>query len=185
MPSLWKKKSFWIVFASFLVLAWVAQSTYRALSIRQEQIRSTMLQEGDQLPASLPLLRLDGERQRFQDFAGGVVLINFWAAWCAPCLKEMPSLYALHEELSEKGFTVLAVSMDSDPKQGVSTLERIAGPAPFPLYRGIQQEVFERFPIEGLPYTVVIDRSGTIRYARPGERDWMSRESLQFIGELL
>jgi hypothetical protein len=97
----------------------------------------------------------------------------------------MPSLYALHKSFEDRGFAVVGVNMDDDFNQGLETLNRIAGEAPFAHFRGQEQAVAARFPIEGLPFTVVVDRTGKILYARAGERDWMSPESKKFIEGLL
>ena len=185
MPPIFKKKSFWVVLASFLVLAWVGQNAYRTLSDRQEEEKYKLLQEGDEMPATMPFLSLEGKYSNYSDFRGKVVLVNFWAAWCAPCLKEMPSIYALHNKFRDRGFVVLGVAMDDKPEDGLTTLNRIVGPAPFSMVEGLEQAIANRFPIEGLPYTVVVDKAGKIRYARPGERDWNDKESVALIEEML
>jgi thiol-disulfide isomerase/thioredoxin len=185
MPPLLKKKSFWILLASFFVLAWVGQTAYRTLADRQEEEKYRLLQEGDEMPATMPFLSLEGKYSNYSDYRGKVVLVNFWAAWCAPCLKEMPSIYALQGKFKEKGLVVLGVAMDENLETGVSTLNRIVGPAPFLMVKGLEQAIANRFPIEGLPYTVVIDRVGKIRYARPGERDWNDKGSVALVEEML
>jgi len=186
MPPILKKKRFWIVLTSFLIIAWVGQSTYRAFSIRQEEDAYRLLYEGDTVPINMPLMFMEGARfTNFEEFAGKVVLVNFWAAWCGPCLKEMPSIYRLHEMFNDRGFSVLAVSMDDDMDQGLATLTRIAGKPPFPILKGIEQAIANRFPIEGLPFTVIVDRKGVIRYAKPGERDWIDKEAVALIEGLM
>jgi thiol-disulfide isomerase/thioredoxin len=185
MSPLLKKKSLWIGLLSFVVLAWAAQTAYRGLSTQQEEVSYKLLVEGDIFPQKMPLLTREGKLTTFADFSGKVVLLNYWAGWCGPCLKEMPSLYELHKKFADRGFTVLGISMDEDFGQGLGTLNRIAGAAPFPHFKGQEQAVSARFPIEGLPFTVVLDRSGKILYARAGERDWSNAESMKFIEGLL
>lgn len=180
-----KRKSFWIGIIGFFLFVWVAHTTYRALSIQQENETHRILTVGEELPSKIPLVTLDGNYQKVGDYLGKVVLINFWAAWCAPCLKEMPSLYQLQNTFKEKNFVVLGISMDEDLGQGMATLERITGKPTFQMFKGTEQEIFHRFPIEGLPYTVILDKTGKIAYAEPGERDWMSAESVKIIEALL
>src|SRR5207249_2723354 len=62
----------------------------------------------------LELTGLDGAVSRLADFAGRPVVINFWATWCGPCQREMPSLVALHDRLSARGLVILSVSIDTD-----------------------------------------------------------------------
>jgi thiol-disulfide isomerase/thioredoxin len=185
MSPVFKKKSFWIGLLSFAVLAWAAQTAYRGLSSQQEEDAFKPLAEGDVFPAKMPLMTQERKFVTFADYAGKVVLVNFWAGWCGPCLKEMPSLYSLHKKFTDRGFTVIGVNMDDDFAQGLGTLNRIAGEAPFPHFRGPEQAVAARFPIQGLPFTVVVDRNGKILYARAGERDWSNAESTKFIEGLL
>ena len=183
-PAL-KKKSVWLLLASFLVLAWAAQTTYRALSNQSEEDAYKILQEGDTFPANMPLQKAEGGFANFEAYSGKVVLINFWASWCGPCLTEMPSLYALHKKYEPRGLAVIGVTMDNRNPNAVAVLKRVAGEPPFPLFNGEEQAVANRFPIEGLPYTVIVDRNGTIQYAKPGERNWMAAEATQIIEGML
>jgi peroxiredoxin len=57
---------------------------------------------------------LEGNLHRLADFRGQVVVLNFWATWCPPCIDEMPSLQKLHQALSERGIAVVAISVDGD-----------------------------------------------------------------------
>lgn len=147
--------------------------------------QSEMLSEGKKMSFSLSLENIQGEKKSFEAFRGKVVLINFWAAWCAPCLHEMPGIYKLQERWKERGFVVLGVSMDNDANAGTESLKRIAGVPPFEIIKGIDSSISSLFPIEGLPYSVIIDREGVIRFARSGEADWQSPEANKWIERLL
>src|SRR5690606_23928383 len=70
------------------------------------------LEPGQRAPA-FTLKGAGGEAVQLEDFRGEVVLLNFWASWCKPCLVELPRLEALHARHRERGFTVLAVNLDS------------------------------------------------------------------------
>lgn len=146
---------------------------------------SSYFQEGEQLPASLSFHTLNGETKTLNDFPGKVLLINFWAGWCAPCLREMPSLYALHRRLADRGLVVLAVSMDEDPAQGIAVLKKVAGEIPFPVYAGLQSKISESIEIQGLPHTLILDRNRNLKYSRPGEVDWNSGAAADLVEKLL
>ena len=60
------------------------------------------------------LKRLDGNEVSLKDYRGKIVLLNFWATWCLPCLVEMPSMERLYNEFKDKGFTILAIDMQED-----------------------------------------------------------------------
>jgi peroxiredoxin len=128
---------------------------------------------------SLPTL--GGDYVSLSDYEGEkVVLIDFWATTCDPCLAEMPELVKLYEEKKAQGFEVLAISTDgpetrSQVSQTVSKLNMI-----FPILLDEETEVMDRYNPKGaLPYTAVIDRNGSIVLKRVGyqagdEASWKS-----------
>jgi thiol-disulfide isomerase/thioredoxin len=184
MPVIFKRKGAWALLVSFLVLVVAVQTAYRGLS-KQQQANISMLGEGDVLPRELPLLALDGTASQVGDLGEKALLINFWAGWCGPCLKEMPSLYKLQDLRKERGLVVLAVAMDESPEGAKKALQRFGGAPPFTVYQGFERPIFSRFPVEGIPFTVLVDKKGVIRYAKAGERDWTDAESLALVEEIL
>ena len=120
-----------------------------------------------------------------KEYRGKVVLLNFWAGWCAPCLHEMPGLYALQRSLEKRGFVVLALNMDDNPQNGLNVLKKVAGEAPFLILKGAGSSLADRFPIEGLPYTVILDKSFRIVYAQAGEVDWNGARARSLIENFL
>ena len=107
-------------------------------------------------------------------FRGKVVLLNYWATWCAPCVEEMPSLERLQTRLGGGDFTVLAVSVD---RQGLDIvrpfLERI-GLKQLPIYLDRSGASMRAFGIRGLPTTMLIDREGNEVGRLEGMADWQS-----------
>ena len=80
------------------------------------------------------LQTLAGDSLRLSDLRGQVVLLNFWATWCAPCIEEIPELIALHDELSPHGFTVIGISLDPEGAELVQPFtERFGITYPIPL----------------------------------------------------
>jgi peroxiredoxin len=110
-----------------------------------------------------------GEPRAIADFAGKVVLLNFWATWCPPCLEEVPALVELQQSLGSKGLQVVGVALDE--AEAVRGFAREHGVG-YPLLVGSRSA----FSLAGeygnqrgvLPYTVVIDREGTIRATHRG-----------------
>lgn len=114
-------------------------------------------------PAAAPEISftdLAGAPLDLQAFKGKVVLLNYWATWCAPCVEEMPSLERLQGRLGGDDFTVLAVSVD---RQGVDIvrpfLDRI-GLKQLPIYLDRSGASMRAFTVRGLPTTMLIDREG-------------------------
>lgn len=112
---------------------------------------------------------LQGETVSLSDYQGKVVLIDFWATWCDPCLQEMPELVHLYEEKKDQGFEILAVSIDGpETAAQVSTVVQ-QKKMPFPILLDEESTVVERYnPKVRLPYTAVLDREGSILLKRAG-----------------
>jgi thiol-disulfide isomerase/thioredoxin len=110
-------------------------------------------------------------------YRGQVVLLNFWATWCAPCVVEMPSLLALHR--AQPDLAVLAVSIDEDPDAYNSFLSERR--VDLITVRDPSQSAAKLFHTEMWPETYVIDRKGIIRRKFIGAQDWTSPEIRNFL----
>ncbi len=168
-------------FAAFGI---VAHSAYRSLS-SQVVVQSSGIASGGSLPSDLSFEGIKGEKLLAQDLGGRVAVINFWAGWCAPCISEMPGLYAFFRKYEQRGLEVVAVNMDDDPLQGIGILERKVGRAPFPVYKGSGTGLADRFEIEGLPFTVVVSRDGHVIYSKAGAVDWTKSQVVSLIEGVL
>ena len=140
---------------------------------------------GDTPPApSLSLPAVDGGEIDIEALQGRVVLVNFWATWCAPCREEMPSLQRLWERLAGDDFEVLAVDVGESRGAVRRFLDTLDTPLEFPLLLDEDNAVTQLWPVIGLPTTYVVSRDGRLRYQALGERDWSSeamRERLEAI----
>jgi len=135
---------------------------------------------------SLPTL--DGKTARLSDYAGKVVLIDFWSTTCDPCLAEMPHLVDMYKKHKEKGFVVLAVSLDGpESRAQVSSVvhdkEMI-----FPVLLDEETTVTARFnPKRELPFQVLVSKSGSILRKRggyqPGDEKALEQEVEKALGE--
>jgi peroxiredoxin len=113
-------------------------------------------------------------------YRGKVVLLNFWATWCSPCVAELPSLLQLHRELPN--VVVLGVSIDEDPDAYKSFVERRH--VDFTTVRDPSQSAAKLFHTEMWPETYVIDRNGYIRSKYVGATDWSDPEIRAFLKSL-
>ena len=115
-------------------------------------------------------------------FRGQVVVLNFWATWCPPCVEELPSLMTMQNRMKGKGVVVLAISIDVDGdayhrflKQHDVNLLTIRDP---------DQKVSRVYGTSGWPETFIIDREGVLRRKFVGPVDWTAPEVTQFLGKL-
>jgi len=115
--------------------------------------------------AEISALLLDGSRWTTEQHRGRVLLINFWATWCAPCLLEMPEIDAYFRQHRARGFEVLALSAD-DPAE-LAKVREAARPYSFPVGLMKQARLSGFGRIWRLPVSAVIDREG-----RLVQRDW-------------
>ena len=136
-------------------------------------------------PASAPDFRLpvlNGGSVSLAHYRGRFLLLNFWATWCPPCLKEMPSMERLSRRLSDYPFAVLAVSLDEEGSAEVATfIEKLA--VTFTIALDPDSKVAAVYGGTQLPTTFLIDPGGRVVAAAKGERDWGSENVFEFLVE--
>jgi peroxiredoxin len=138
------------------------------------------------LLAATPALSLadaGGGKHRLADYRGKVVLVNFWATWCEPCMAELPSIERLRTALAGRPFVVLAVQMDGSRRTASDTAEKLG--LHFPLLLDRDSSVSEAWGVKLLPTSFLIDRRGAVAFQYTGELDWASPESRKRVEALL
>ncbi|MDG6778618.1 TlpA disulfide reductase family protein [Thiomicrorhabdus sp. zzn3] len=146
--------------------------------------RSTQLQpyQGSQ-DRILKLHTLEGNPVSLEDFQGQVVLLNFWASWCPPCVHEMPSMARLKEALKEQPFEILAVNLAEEAAAIDAFLQQ--RPVNFPVLLDPSGSAVQSWQVFAYPSTYLIDKQGRIRFALFGGTEWDQTEHLQVIRSLL
>ena len=115
-------------------------------------------------------------------YRGQVVLLNFWATWCPPCVEEMPSLVRMQKMMKDRGITVVAVSIDVDDKAYHQFLKEHG--IDLITVRDPEQKTPGLYGTHGWPETYVIDRNGVIRRKFIGAVDWTERDITEFLTKL-
>jgi len=115
-------------------------------------------------------------------FKGQVVVLNFWATWCAPCIEEMPSLVRMQQHMQAKGITVLAVSIDVDE----NNYKRFLRDHNVNLLsvRDPDQKSNSLYGTSKFPETYVIDRNGVVRRKFIGAVDWTEPDVIEYLSKL-
>ena len=137
---------------------------------------------GGRTPA-LELADPDGALHRLADYRGKVVLVNFWATWCAPCRDEMPSIERLRAALQGKPFVVLAVNLGESPRVAREFAEKL--PISFTVLLDRDTRTAKAWGARVLPASYVIGPDGTIRYSYFGDLDWSGASTRARIEALL
>jgi thiol-disulfide isomerase/thioredoxin len=142
----------------------------------------------DDKPQSQPITAQDaqGRTVRLSDLKDQVVVVNLWATWCAPCVKEMPTLARLQSEYAGKPVKVVAISLDKGDEDVAKARAFIADKPPLKFYHGDYSLAFALTPaVEGLPTTLIFDRQGRERARLTGGADWSTPAAKAVIDRLL
>ncbi|MDH3280500.1 MAG: TlpA family protein disulfide reductase [Gammaproteobacteria bacterium] len=127
---------------------------------------------------------VQGKHHQLSALQGKVVVINFWATWCPPCLGELPSLQRLWTKYQKRDFLLLAVSVDDDDAALTEFVRRFRATLTFPVLSDTRLSMARFWPLKGLPTTFVLDKQGKVAAIVHGARRWDSIETLRLI-ELL
>lgn len=115
-------------------------------------------------------------------FRGQVVILNFWATWCPPCIEELPSMIDMQNRLRSKGVVVVGVSIDVDNDAYHRFIKQKN--VNFVTVRDPEQKVASMYGTSGWPESYIIDRKGVLRRKFVGPVNWDSPEVLQFLNTL-
>lgn len=133
----------------------------------------------------LNVTNVEGETVDLNLYQGRVVLLNFWATWCPPCIKEMPSMQRLQDQFNEQEFQVVAVNMG----QSVTTVESFILELDYdftlPVYLDEKGEAFSTLSIGGMPSSFLLDRNGKIVERIVGAREWDHPANIAALKKML
>jgi len=118
-----------------------------------------------------------------ESLRGRVVLLNFWATWCKPCEEEMPAMQRLYDALAPEGFELLAVSVDEDPSEVASFVERLG--VSFPILMDVDQGVARSYQTFRFPETLLIGRDGVVVERYVGPKEWDAEPYVARLRKLL
>lgn len=141
-----------------------------------------------QAPKPAPALKLKDIEGKSHDLAklrGKVVLINFWATWCPPCRREMPSMERLSQRFKGQPFVVLAVDVGEGPDTIETFASQLDTTLTFPILLDTRSHAMRAWRVAGLPTTFLIDKQGRIVATAIGGREFDHPEMVKAVGELV
>lgn len=124
-----------------------------------------------------------GENIRLAEQRGQVVMLNFWASWCGPCREEMPLLSAMSKKYGPMGFALYGINVDADTDDAKKVLEKIT--VSYPILFDPESKLSDLYKVEGMPYSVLIDKKGEIRYIHKGYSPGDEKKYAKYIMELV
>jgi thiol-disulfide isomerase/thioredoxin len=139
-------------------------------------------------PAPAPdvaFLDANGDTIKLDALHGQIVLVNFWATWCAPCIKELPALDALQADLGGDDFRVLLVSVDRKGAEVADPFLADLGLGHLKTAIDAKSELVRAFGAAGLPTTYLLDREGRVRGRLQGDAEWNSDGAKDLIRHYL
>lgn len=151
-----------IIFAGLLIAAAAALLVLAA----SRRLSTSTADSASRATANQPspaweLKDVDDKTVKSSDFAGKVVILDFWATWCGPCRMEIPGFIELQKQYADKGLVVIGVSLDQDGASAVKPFAEKMG-INYPIVLGDETIVSAFGGIEGIPTTFIIDRTGNI-----------------------
>ena len=129
------------------------------------------------------LYGLNDEKYKLDDYIGKVVLVNFWASWCPPCVHEMPSMSRLTASLKNKPFTILAINL-GEPKEDIIKFAKKHN-IEFPILLDPPKKQAKLWKVFAFPTSYILDKKGKIRYSIAGGFDWDTNEVRKIITQLI
>lgn len=186
MPLRMKSKnSIQLVFIlSLLICSAVAVAAPLQIPVPELSYDLTKLKKPVKAP-SFSLPDMDGELHKLQQYKGKVIMLNFWATWCPPCRREMPSMEAVYQTFKGEPFVVIAINEWESEEIVFPYLGQLDVFPTFPILFDQNGDLSKSYNVKGLPTTFIIDTKGQIVYRAIGGRDFNHPEVVKLIRQLL
>ena len=174
----------------FLILTTISSSSYSKEekgiinSFLKEELEDFELSKEKQNISDLKFKDDEGREISFSDFQNKVLLVNFWATWCAPCIKEMPSLDRLKRKIN-KNFDVIAVSVDRDGLKKVKDFFNENKITNLGKYFDTKNSLAKEMNLIGLPTSFFINKKGDLIGYFQGDMEWDNNTVIEFINYLI
>jgi thiol-disulfide isomerase/thioredoxin len=178
-----KSRLVWIAFAIVMALASVGWVALRVVDARRTPLVTELAQQaraarevapdtaqvGADALLAMMLPDLDGKPQALAQWRGKLLVLNYWASWCPPCIEEMPLFSQLHTQHAARGVQFVGIGLDETEKMRAFAAKT---PVSYPLLAGgTAGSGTPGLSVRGLPYTVIVGRDGKVLFSRYGRVD--------------
>jgi thiol-disulfide isomerase/thioredoxin len=159
---------------------------YPGMQAAAKQTTESTLDRINILPQPFPIALVDftdlvGQSANFEQYKGKVVVVNLWATWCPPCVRELPALDRLNQTLNAQHFALLPISIDAEAVTIVQPFLESLGLGRFNSYFDPQQQLRDVFPLDTIPATFILNEQGElVAYVR-SYVDWDDSNVVTFL----
>ncbi len=175
-----------LLYAALATLANPASADIAAAeALREGDMTKLIFSSTPKSAGQTPFTDPDGGEHLLSDYEGQVVLVNFWATWCAPCRKEMPTLEALQVELGGDDFQVVTIATGRNKVAGINRFFEEASVSHLPVFLDPKSTLAREMLVLGLPISVVLNREGQEVARLKGDADWASESAFAIFRELM
>ena len=157
----------------------------RLAELREGSLAKLVVHESARAPYDAEFLDAEGEEITLARFRGKVVLVNFWATWCPPCIEEMPSIDALARDMAGADFAVVPVSSDFGGLEKPRRFLDENGLDALGLFLDAERALAQAAEVPGLPVTLLLDREGREVARLTGDAEWDSEAARAIIAHLI
>jgi cytochrome c biogenesis protein CcmG/thiol:disulfide interchange protein DsbE len=119
---------------------------------------------------TLPGVRPNEQAVTLSELRGQIVYVDFWASWCAPCLRSLPEIHTLYEKYKDQGFEVVAITIDDPVEDALEFLDDMETPLSYHVVLDLTAEIMDQYGVVGMPTSFLIDREGIVRKVHKGFR---------------
>ena len=160
----------------------------QAAERQQPKLGYNLTAQSELIPApDFTLEDIDARKYSLKDYRGKVIMLNFWATWCPPCRRELPSMERLHQKFKNRDFVVLSLNQMEDGDQIFTFTGDLGIDLTFPILFDKDSSVSHAYGVMGLPTTYIIDKKGYVRFRAIGGREFdhpeVEKQILQLMRE--
>jgi thiol-disulfide isomerase/thioredoxin len=142
------------------------------------------------LPKSYPIdvvtfKDANGKAVDFTQYRGKIVMVNMWATWCPPCVRELPAIERFKAKFDKNQFTILPISIDIDGKEQVGPFLKSLGMESFQTYYDPQQALSDVFPLDTIPATFILNKQGELIAFVRTFVDWDDVKAVELINRFI
>ncbi len=180
-----KKIHYAVLYTSFLLFANVLSANETKFAKLNNQKfgdmkKMTIANNTSSAPKTI-FFDIGGKELTLSDFNGRLTLVNFWATWCAPCRKEMPSLEVLSNQIGGDTFQVVTIATMRSSEEAVKKFFNDNNIIGLPKFRDPKGYLARASGVAALPLTILLDRNGNEISRLIGDADWAQDETIEFI----